>query len=148
MSRFADSRGFTLVEMAVVILIIAFLAAMAMPNLQRALLKARATAAVGDLDVIRVAVLNYHADHNAYPADVNRGIVPAGLASYLPGNFSMKRSSYTMDYDNWSAQAQGFVGLTIITTDKDLGQEMVHMLGDNTWSNNAQKFSWVIEWTK
>jgi prepilin-type N-terminal cleavage/methylation domain-containing protein len=140
--------GFTLIELLVVVLVIALLTALAQPNLQRALLKARATAAVADLQVVRVAVLNYQGNNHAYPADEGRGVVPAGLDAYLPDNFSMQREYYTIDYDNWSAQEQGFVGLTIITTDALLGQEMVHILGPNTWSDGAQKFTWVIEWTK
>jgi len=143
-----DRAGFTLVELVVVVAVIAFLAAIAAPNLQRAIVKARAAEAVSDLQVIRVAVLNYHADLSTYPRDVSRGRVPAGLASYLPQGFSLTQKYWTVDYDNWSTTSQGFVGLTVITTDKQVGQEMVRMLRPNAWSNGSDKFTWVIEWTK
>lgn len=140
--------GFTLTELVVVVAVVALLAAVAMPKLQRAIVKARAAEAVSDLQVVRVAVLNYHADRLAYPKDANRGKVPAGLASYLPTRFSLTQKHYTVDYDNWSNQAQGFVGLTVITKDRAVGQEMIRMLRPNAWSNGSDKFTWVVEWTK
>lgn len=139
--------GFTLTELVVVVAVVAFLAAIAAPNLQRAIVKARAAEAVSDLQVIRVAVLSYHADHHTYPKDVGRGQIPSGLGDYLPDGFLLTQKYYTMDYDNWSGKSQGFVGLTVITTDKVLGDEMVRMLRPNAWSNGSNKFSWVIEWT-
>jgi len=135
------------VELLVVVLIVAVLAAVAAPNLQRAIVKARAAEAISDLQVVRVAILNYHANHHVYPADVNRGQVPEGLGAYLPDGFSLTQKYYTMDYDNWSQTAEGFVGLTVITTDAVLGAEMVWMLRPNAWSNGSNKFTWVVEWT-
>lgn len=145
-----DARrgGFTLAELVVVVAVVAFLAAIAAPNLQRAIVKARAAEAVSDLQVVRVAVLNYHADNHTYPGDVGRGQVPPGLKPYLPTGFALTQKFYTMDYDNWSQASQGFVGLTVITTDKVLGDEMVRMLRPNAWSNGSNKFTWVVEWTK
>lgn len=145
--RAVGRRGFTLVELVVVVAVIAFLAAIAAPNLQRAIVKARAAEAVSDLQVVRVAVLNYHADLHTYPKDATRGKVPTGLANYLPQGFSLTQKYWTVDYDNWSAQAQGFVGLTVITKDKGVGQEMVRMLRPNAWTNGSDKFTWVVEWT-
>lgn len=146
MTGASDRRGFTLIELAVVVLVIALLAALAQPNLHRALTKARAVEAISDLEVLRVAVLNYHATAMVFPADVNRGLVPSVLLPYVPSGFSMVQERYTVDYDNWSTQPEGFVGLTVITTDSVLGNEMVRMLQPNAWSNGSNKFTWVIEW--
>lgn len=146
--RATDRKGFTLVELVVVVLVIALLAALAQPNLQKAIIKARAAEAVSTLQVVRVAVLNYHGDHHTYPKDVGRGQIPAGLAAYMPTGFSLTQKYYTVDYDNWSTKSQGFVGLTVITKDALIGNEMVDMLRPNAWSNGSDKFTWVIEWTK
>lgn len=140
-------EGFTLAELMVVVAVVALLSVIAMPNLQRALVRARAAQAVSDLQVVRVAVLNYHSDHHVYPPDVGRGKVPPGLGPYLPTGFSLTQKYWTVDYDNWSATKQAFVGLTVITKDKAVGQEMVNMLRPNAWSNGSDKFTWVIEWT-
>ena len=142
-----DRGGFTLVELAVVVMIVALLAAIAMPNLQRAIVKARATAAIAELQVIRVAVLNYLGDYHTYPPDRNRGVIPPRLDAYLPENFSFSTEYYVIDYDNW-APTQGFIGLTIITADTIIGGAMIDILGDNTWSNGKEKFTWVIDWTE
>ena len=74
-----DRRGFTLVELAVVALIINIIVALAMPNIRTALLKARAVDVVADLDVVRVGVFSYLAENNQWPPDAGMGVVPAGL---------------------------------------------------------------------
>lgn len=139
--------GFTVIELLVVVTVIGLLAALAQPNLQRALLKARAAEAVADLNVIKVAVMSYLGENHRWPADVNRGKIPSGLAEYLPEDFSFVQEDYTIDYDDWSTKKNGFVGLTVITKDEALGQAMLDLLGSNTWTNGKDKFTWVIEWT-
>jgi prepilin-type N-terminal cleavage/methylation domain-containing protein len=140
--------GFSLVELMVVVLVVGLLAGIAIPNFQQALLKARAADAIADLQVIRVAVYAYVGDNYTWPADVSRGAVPAGLAEYLPENFAFSNEHYVIDYDNWSNQAQGFVGLSVITTEVGLGPVVVDMLQPNAWTNGSDRFTWVIEWTK
>ena len=140
--------GFTLVELLVVVVIAGLLAGLARPSLQRALLKARAAEAVSQLDVVDVAVRTYQADHHGWPPDRNRGIVPPGLSEYLPDGFTFTPGPFTIDYDNWSTQSPGFIGLTIITTDAELGQAMLELLGGgSTWTDGATKFTWVLEWS-
>lgn len=146
MTAASTRRGFTLIELLVVVTVLGLLSTIALPNLQRALLKARATDAVSDLHVIRVAVMGYVGDNHTWPADVSRGNIPSGLADYLPDGFSFGNEHYTIDYDNWMAKSNGFVGLTVITTEVLMGQEMVNILGPNTWTDGASKFTWVIEW--
>jgi len=139
--------GFTLVELAMVVLIIALLAAIGLPNFQRAVVRARATEAIAELQVIRVAVMGYLGEHHQYPADVNRGQVPDGLGPYLPEGYTFTTEYYTIDYDNWSGKDPGFVGLSVITTDAEIGAMMIDILGDNAWSNGSDRFTWVVDWT-
>ena len=54
-------------EIAVVALILSIIVALAMPNIQMALLKARAVDVASSLEVMRVAVLSYLAENNQWP---------------------------------------------------------------------------------
>lgn len=65
--RHGHGRGFTLVEMLVVIGIIAVLAAILFPVFSRTRIKARETACLGKLHQIAVALRTYKEDYRAYP---------------------------------------------------------------------------------
>lgn len=147
MKRGGRAGGFTLVELLVVFAILAILAGLAIPHLQRAIIKARAADAIADLDVVGVAAIQYHGEHQTWPPDVGRGTVPAGMEEFLPDGFSMVQEDWVLDWDNWSGRSTGFVGVTVITDEAELGEAMLALLGDaGTWTNGRDKFSWIIEW--
>lgn len=139
--------GFTLIELLVVMSIISILAGIALPILRGVIVKARAADVVGDMNVIKVAVLTYQSDHNAWPRDRNRGQIPPELREYLPGGFTFVQDGYTLDYDNWSRNRRALfnVGVTAITDEEDLGRALLEMLGENAWSDGRTKFTWVID---
>jgi len=143
-SLLADRRGMTLVELLIVMVIISIVVAVAQPNLQKAIMKARASAIIGDLQVVRVAVLSFQADTNRWPADRSGGTVPPDLVPYLPAGFSFSDPLYTLDYDNWSATGPFNVGVSITTPDRDLGWTLLDMLGQNAWAQ-GETYSWIIE---
>ncbi len=65
-------KGFTLIEMLVVIAIIAMLAGMLLPALSKARIRARVAKAKAEMLNIRVAIEQYYADYSTYPTnDVN-----------------------------------------------------------------------------
>lgn len=140
-----DRRGFSLIELMIVVLIIATIAGIAIPNMQRALLRARAVDAMADLNAIRVAVLNYQADEDSWPPDAQRGDIPTGLEPYLPGGFSFARDEYLLDYENWMS-GPGLVGASIRTSNTDLGLMLMDLLGNNTFIS-GDGYVWVFEWT-
>jgi prepilin-type N-terminal cleavage/methylation domain-containing protein len=142
-----DNDGFTLVELVIVVLVIAILAAIAVPNMQAALMRARATEAVGDLQVLRVAVFQYVADNHQWPPDASVGVVPAGMADYLPEGWSMTKERYELNYDNWTSVGEvDFIAVTVEVNDTDFGSYVLDMLGPNAWTNGSFKFTWVLEW--
>lgn len=64
-------RGFTVAELLVVLLIIGLLAAIAVPNVNGALLRAREAALRENLSVMRRALDDHFADKGTYPAALN-----------------------------------------------------------------------------
>ena len=138
-----NRKGVTLIELLVVVLIVSILAAIAQPQLSGIIVKTRATDAISDMQVVRVAVYNYQSDQLAWPADAASGIIPPGLEEYLPGGFDLVKDDYTLDYDNWGG-SPFMIGVTLITSDSTLGRTALEMLASPKWSS-GDKYTWVIE---
>jgi type II secretion system protein G len=90
MSRMANrrSRGFTLIEMLIVIVVIAILALIVIPRLLGAGRKAKEASLRGDLHQLRNAVQQFEADCGDYPAALTDIMAPDGdsLSSGTGGN--------------------------------------------------------------
>lgn len=69
-----DQRGFTLLEMMVVVAIIAILAAILIPNFTHARAQAATSACMGNLKTIATALELYYTDKQSYPAASNTAI--------------------------------------------------------------------------
>ena len=66
-SKMKDRRGYTLIEMMIVISIISILATMALPSFQKQLLRAKETNLRRSLFIMRDTIDQYFADHGRYP---------------------------------------------------------------------------------
>ena len=142
-STMKDRRGVTLIELLVVVLIVSVLAAIAQPQLASVIVKARAAEAISDLEIVRGALYTYQSDQKAWPPEVNGGVVPPGLATYLPAGFDFEKETYTLDFDNWGG-SPFMIGVTLITADSVLGRRALEMLSTPKWSA-GDKYTWVIE---
>lgn len=64
-------QGFTLIELLVVVLVIGILSAVALPQYQTAVERARATEALTQMSAVRSSLERYHAQHEAWPDSDN-----------------------------------------------------------------------------
>lgn len=137
--RRVDSRrgGFSLIEMLVAVSIVGILAGLAIPNMRNVTFRARATAVIGDLNVVRQATLDYNADQNGWPAEVASGVVPPELNGFLPDGFSFDGDGYQLDFENVSLplglpgnpNVTRMVGASVTATDDALSNAIVEVLG-------------------
>lgn len=132
-------HGFTMVEVLTVAVVMGTLVRMAVPNFHEVLLKARAAEVMGDFEVVRVAVLNYNADHLTWPQDGYTGQIPPGLEEYLPENFDFTGPGYRLDWENWvlpnglpkDPGSGVLLGISVVTEDRELGQAVLDLLGNS-----------------
>jgi prepilin-type N-terminal cleavage/methylation domain-containing protein len=71
-SRNIKSRGFTLVEVLIVLAIIVTISALAIPNLVSAIYQAKVARAVGDINAIETDILGYQATNGQFPDDLSQ----------------------------------------------------------------------------
>lgn len=148
--------GFTLIELLIVTVILGILAGIAVPTYRRIIVKARAARVAGDFNVVKMAAYSYFADHDAWPPDVSRGVVPPGLVPYLPANFRFVEPDYKIDWDNWSLPdgtptepgTGVLVGISVVTTDAVLGNAVIDLLGDtNAHYTIGEHYTFVLSRT-
>ncbi|MDP2959678.1 MAG: type II secretion system protein [Longimicrobiales bacterium] len=87
----ARRGGFTLTEMLIVAVVVGILGSIALPELNRALNRARAAAIMADLHTVRLAAHEAIASNGVFPAQAGWGVVPPAMKPFLPENFSFNR---------------------------------------------------------
>jgi len=86
------NKGFTLIELMIVVAIIAIIAAIAIPNLLRSRMQSNESSAIGNLRTVIGAQVAYNAANSVYTtafADLT-GATP----SYLDGDWGQPKSGY------------------------------------------------------
>lgn len=84
---FKSKKGFTLIELMIVIAILGILAAVAIPNFLNARGKAQDAAALSTLEAVKTALEMYAADNGTYPiSSANVAALKASLKDDWPSN--------------------------------------------------------------
>ena len=107
-------RGFTLIEMMIVVAIIAILAAIAVPNLLRSRIQTNEASAVQGIRAIVSAQTSYNTQHGHYTQDF--ADLTVAVPPFLNGDWSKPKNGYTFTLsgtaDNYSVNADPQFGVT------------------------------------
>lgn len=142
-------RGFTLIEMLMVVTIIGVLSSIAVPKYRAVKRRALATQIVGDVDVVRLATMSFFVDSSYFPDEEDAGDVPPGLRPYLPNNFRFKKPEWTLDYENWTSSKRSrktgvVIGVSFTTRDRELGRTAISLFGNNPKFTIGSRYTVVI----
>jgi general secretion pathway protein G len=96
-SRAASARGFTLVELLVVISLISILAAMGLVQYKNSVVRTQEAVLKTDLFRMRDAIDQYYADKGKYPASLD-ALVSEGYLRKLP------EDPFTHSSDSWQTE--------------------------------------------
>jgi prepilin-type N-terminal cleavage/methylation domain-containing protein len=123
MSRVKNSRGFTLVELAVVIVIIGVLAAFGVPRFLKSVEKSKAAEAFGYLSAVRSAQERYQSQKGTYASSVTDLDIQYAAPKYFEvgtvsaGSTSSLENSWSLTLTRTGASA-GYSSYTVIFTDQ------------------------------
>ncbi|MBN1457206.1 MAG: prepilin-type N-terminal cleavage/methylation domain-containing protein [Sedimentisphaerales bacterium] len=81
MTKMIRRKGVTLIELLIVVLILAALAAIAIPRISQSATSAKANACATNIDVINSAIEMFNADTGAYPTTLTD---VTGSTTYFP----------------------------------------------------------------
>jgi prepilin-type N-terminal cleavage/methylation domain-containing protein len=150
-----DARrgGFSLVEMLMAVSIVGILAGLAIPNMRNMTFRARATTVAADLEVLRIATLNYNGDQHGWPADAPAGVVPPELNGFLPDGFSFDGNGYQLDFENLSfptglpgdPTTTQLIAANVTSADDRLHNAIGELLGGNIVASVGTTHTVVID---
>ena len=103
-----DQRGFTLIEMLIVISLIGILASISAPNFQRYIIRAKEASLRRTLFVLRDVVDQYYSDHGKYPDSIEDLVDEKYIRSVPKDPFTNSTSTWIIIPPEGSSEEGGF----------------------------------------
>jgi type IV pilus assembly protein PilE len=136
----SNHRGFTLIELMIAVVIVAILAAVALPSYNRYVQRGKISEATANLSTMRVKMEQYFQDNRTYA-----GACAAGTVAPLPTAGDAKYFTYscpTKDATSFVVQADGVGDLAGFTYTVDQGGNRKTV--STGWGTCANTACWVI----
>ena len=127
-------RGFSLIELLMVMLVIGVLAGLGLLKYIDLRHRAMSAAAIADLEAVRLAGYSAFYETGVWPADAGSGMTPAGMVPYLATNFTFAKPEYTLDWENFVPPGGGpsggmQLGVVLTSSNTRLTQSLIKHLG-------------------
>lgn len=104
---FSSRRGFTLVEIMIVAIVLSLLSTIAVPAFARSRAKARTSTIVNDLRLFTGAFIAYAQETGRWPADTEPGVLPPEMAGRID-QAAWERKTPIGGHYNWEFNKRHF----------------------------------------
>ena len=146
-------KGFTLIELMLVVAIIGILAAIALPAMEHAMWRARAAKVISDFYVVRDATMKYYVDNGHYPPDMWPGQEIPDLTDDLSNISWTQPWGGSYDWDVWlnaagqptQGQTGVAIGFSVVTDDERFLSKLYKLYKGDLRPTLANHHTFVIQ---
>ena len=111
-----DARGWTMIELLMVLVILGILVNIAVPALRLVRRRAEAAHVIGDVRAIQIAAQSHHADRGMFPPTEEFGVAPITMIPMLPQGFEFRYGEVAYRWHRYSLPdgLPAFPGQTVL----------------------------------
>jgi len=100
-------KGYSLIELMIVVAVIGILVALAVPSFQQSAVKAREAALKQNLQTIRIVLDQYYADKGAYPSSLDTLVEAAYLRKIPMDPFTKSNETWVIEFEDNADEVGG-----------------------------------------